>query len=65
MRNSSTLKAGAETVAGQGDRVLYRIMVVDDSAVIRGFMARMLEADPEFKVVATAANGKQAVNAIA
>ena len=65
MRKSSTLKAGTETVAGQGDRALYRIMVVDDSAVIRGFMARMLEADPEFKVVATAANGKQAVNAIA
>ncbi len=65
MSNSSTLKAGAETVAGQGASALYRIMVVDDSAVIRGFMSRMLESDPEFKVVATAANGEQAVRAIA
>ena len=65
MRNFSPLKAGAVTVAGQAASALYRIMVVDDSAVIRGFMSRMLESDPEFKVVATAANGELAVNAVA
>lgn len=35
------------------------------AAVIRGFMSRMLESDPEFKVVATVANGEQAVHAVA
>ena len=40
-------------------------MVVDDSAVIRGFISRLLESDPEFEVVATAVNGEQAVKAVA
>ena len=40
-------------------------MVVDDSTVIRGFITRMLEADPDFRVVTTAANGEIAVKAVA
>lgn len=36
-------------------------MVVDDSAVIRGLIGRILEADPTINVVATAANGEQAI----
>ena len=40
-------------------------MVVDDSAVIRGFIARWLEEDPEIEVVATASNGQIAVNNVA
>ena len=39
----------------------YRVMVVDDSSVIRGFMTRFLEEDPKVKVVASAANGEMAV----
>lgn len=35
----------------------YQVMVVDDSAVIRGFLTRWLEEDPEIKVVASANNG--------
>ncbi len=48
--------------AGQDpDRDFYKVMVVDDSTVIRGFIRRLLEADPEIKVVATAANGELAI----
>jgi len=39
-----------------------RTMVVDDSAVIRGLITRMLEADPEIAVVASVGNGQLAVN---
>jgi two-component system, chemotaxis family, protein-glutamate methylesterase/glutaminase len=38
-----------------------RVMVCDDSAVIRGAIARILEADPAVQVVARAANGQMAV----
>nr|WP_294520529.1 chemotaxis response regulator protein-glutamate methylesterase [uncultured Rhodopila sp.] len=39
-------------------------MLCDDSAVIRGAIARMLADDPEIEVVARTANGQEAVNAI-
>src|SRR3546814_13557998 len=39
-------------------------MVVDDSAVIRGLLARALEADPMVKVVASVGNGEVAVKAL-
>ena len=52
--------------AGQdSDRDFYKVMVVDDSTVIRGFIRRMLESDPDFKVVATAANGELAISTVA
>ena len=37
-------------------------MVCDDSAVIRGAIARMLEADPAVQVVARVANGQMAID---
>lgn len=37
-------------------------MVVDDSAVIRGLITRMLEGDPEVSVVSSVSNGQLAVN---
>jgi two-component system chemotaxis response regulator CheB len=37
-------------------------MVVDDSAVIRGLLARFLEADPEITVVASVSNGQMALD---
>ena len=43
----------------------YKVMVVDDSTIIRGFIRRMLESDPEFKVVATAVNGEMAISTVA
>jgi two-component system chemotaxis response regulator CheB len=39
-------------------------MVVDDSAVVRGLIARQLEADADIQVVCTAANGEIAVREI-
>ncbi|GLQ05837.1 protein-glutamate methylesterase/protein-glutamine glutaminase [Sneathiella chinensis] len=35
----------------------YRVMVVDDSAVIRGFLTRWLQSEPDIEVVASASNG--------
>ncbi len=40
----------------------YNVMVVDDSAVIRGFFRRALESDPSIKVVASAGNGQFALD---
>ena len=41
-----------------------RVMVVDDSAVIRGLLSRALEADSAIEVVSSVGNGQLAVNAI-
>ena len=41
----------------------YRVLVVDDSAIIRGLLTRALEADPEIKVVETVGNGELAIAA--
>ena len=43
----------------------YRVMVVDDSAVIRGLLTRTLEADSEIKVVASVGNGLMALKTLA
>jgi two-component system, chemotaxis family, protein-glutamate methylesterase/glutaminase len=42
----------------------YRLMVVDDSAVIRGLLTRSLEADPEVSVLVSASNGEMALAAL-
>ena len=41
-----------------------KVMVVDDSAVVRGLTRRFLEENPSIEVVATASNGKNAVDAV-
>lgn len=38
-----------------------RVMIVDDSAVVRGLISRQLETDPAVAVVARAANGRAAL----
>lgn len=38
-----------------------RVLVVDDSAVVRGLVARWIEADERLEVAATCADGEQAV----
>ncbi len=40
----------------------FRVMVVDDSAVIRGLLTRFLEADPEISVIASVSNGQIALD---
>lgn len=42
----------------------YRVMVVDDSAVIRGLLTRSLEEDPSIKVVASVGNGEIAIKTL-
>ncbi len=47
-----------------GDDGKIKVMLVDDSAVIRGLIARTLEADKEIKVVSSVHNGQMAVNSV-
>ncbi len=39
-----------------------RVLLVDDSAVVRGFIGRILEKDPAIHVVGSAANGESGVS---
>jgi len=39
-----------------------KVMIVDDSAVIRGFLGKLLENDSDFEILNTAANGQIAVD---
>ncbi|MEA1938351.1 MAG: chemotaxis response regulator protein-glutamate methylesterase [Pseudomonadota bacterium] len=41
-----------------------RVMLVDDSAVIRGLLARSLEADPDIRIVASVGDGMMALSAV-
>ncbi len=42
----------------------YRVMVVDDSAVIRGLVSRWIESDEALKVVGSAGNGAMALQQV-
>lgn len=42
-----------------------RVMVVDDSSIVRGFLTRFLEADPGIKVTAAVPNGQAALQELA
>lgn len=44
---------------------MIRVLVVDDSAFMRKALTIMLEKDPEIKVIATAANGEEALDKVA
>lgn len=59
------VEAGLKKYAAGATTAPIRVMVVDDSHVIRGLLSRTLDSDPGIKVVATAANGKAAVDEIA
>lgn len=39
------------------------VMLVDDSALVRGFIGRTLESDPDIKIIASVGDGEQGVNA--
>src|SRR6202046_3073564 len=55
--------AGSST-ANSTQQEPLRVMVVDDSAVIRGLIARWIEAEPDMVVVASLRTGRDAVNQI-
>jgi two-component system, chemotaxis family, protein-glutamate methylesterase/glutaminase len=40
----------------------YRVMIVDDSAIIRGLLTRALESDPMVRVTASVGDGQMALN---
>jgi two-component system chemotaxis response regulator CheB len=43
---------------------VIKVLIVDDSPVVRDFLARILTSDPEIRVVGTAGNGEEAVEAV-
>jgi len=51
------LRTGDASAAG----ATVRVMLVDDSAVIRGLTKRMVDAEPDMEVVASVGNGELAV----
>ncbi len=60
-----SLVAIPATAAGAAARAeCARVMICDDSAVIRAALARILEADPAIRVVARSSNGQQAVEEV-
>ncbi|GFZ99062.1 chemotaxis response regulator protein-glutamate methylesterase 1 [Elstera cyanobacteriorum] len=62
--NSRPLGGAGSEEAPKGSDGVIRVMLVDDSAVIRGLFTRALEADPELQVVASVGDGKMALNAL-
>ena len=54
--------APARAVVEPNSLAVARVMVCDDSAAIRGAIARMLEADPAVRIVARVANGQLAID---
>jgi two-component system chemotaxis response regulator CheB len=45
-------------------RPVIRVLVVEDSAVLRELLVHLLEADPAIQVIGTAANGTEAIEAV-
>lgn len=58
------LPSGTPDVKTGGDGDPYRVMVVDDSAVIRGLLTRALEGAGDIRVVSSVANGLMAINSL-
>lgn len=50
--------------AEEQDASIIRVMLVDDSAVVRGLMSRALQQDPRIHIVATANDGDMAINVL-
>lgn len=46
------------------DDAAIRVMLVDDSAVVRGMITKVLEADPGIRVVSSSQNGEVAVSSV-
>jgi two-component system chemotaxis response regulator CheB len=54
----------AHTAASGPPTDQVRVMLVDDSAVVRGLVTRILEEDPGIAVVASVGNGQMAMSAL-
>ncbi|MCC5980103.1 MAG: chemotaxis response regulator protein-glutamate methylesterase [Oceanicaulis sp.] len=56
------MNAAASIPSGSGaGRTTPCVLVIDDSAVVRGLVARWIEADPRFTLAATCSDGEQGV----
>lgn len=44
--------------------IKYAVMIVDDSAFIRGAIARAIESDPNLVIISSVSNGEQAVKSL-
>ena len=53
--------ASAKTAAGCDP---VRVMVVDDSALVRGLIARWIKAEPDFRMVAALRSGREAIEQV-
>lgn len=51
--------------AGSSQQNTISVMLCDDSAVIRGALARVIESDPSINIVSSVANGELAIQAAA
>lgn len=56
--------SSSENERGAAASPRIRVMLVDDSAVIRGLISRTLEKDSSIEIVSSLSNGEMAVNAI-
>lgn len=56
------MSAAASSPPGGSRSAPVRVMLVDDSAVMRGFMRRVLEPERRIQIVGAAANGKEAID---
>jgi two-component system, chemotaxis family, protein-glutamate methylesterase/glutaminase len=54
--------AASPPPSGPAASGVISVMVVDDSAIIRGLITRTLETDPGIKVITSAANGETAIS---
>ncbi len=54
-----------EHVIKKSEEDLVKVIVIDDSAFMRKSLTLMLESDPEIRVVATAQDGREAIEKIA
>ncbi len=59
MMTINTPAGGASGTASPSSQI--QVMLVDDSAVVRGFISRILQADPEVSVVASVSNGEMGI----
>jgi two-component system chemotaxis response regulator CheB len=56
---AQSIAAGHQRPTGK-----IRVMICDDSAVVRGLLSRIIESDPEFEIASTAANGEAAIRSL-
>lgn len=57
-----TIEAAPAAPSSASDKI--RVMLVDDSAVVRGLVTRILEEDPAIAVIASVGNGQMALSAL-